>query len=98
MTAPVELQCWLVLAASIVTGSSAVLALIADRYEETLLENLALVSTAFSGFIVTLQIFVHGYAQMSGITLLSCSTACYAVSRVLKKHKELYRKTHGQTT
>jgi hypothetical protein len=91
MIPQIELQCWLVLAASVITGSSAVLALIADRYEESLLENLALVAVAFSGFIVTMQIFVHAFAQMSGITLLACSTACYAVTRVLKKHNELYK-------
>lgn len=94
MTAPVELQCWLVLAASIITSCSAVLALIADKYEESLLENLALTSCALAGFIVTLQIFIHGYAQMSGITFISCSTASYAVTRVLKKRKELYKCSH----
>ncbi len=86
----IDLQCWLVLAASVVIASSALLALIADRYQESLHENIALVAVALAGFIVALQIGVHGIAQMSGITFLAVSMAVYAVSRTWKKWRELY--------
>ena len=86
----IDLQCWLVLAASTVTSLSAVLALVADRYQESLHENIALVAVALAGFIVTLQIWVHGYAHMSGMTFMACSVALYAASRAFKKWRELY--------
>jgi hypothetical protein len=86
----IDLQCWLVLAASIVIATSAVLGLIADRYEESLHENIALVSVALAGLVVALQIGTHGYAHMSGVTFLIVSAAMYAGSRAWKKWRELY--------
>lgn len=86
----IDLQCWLVLFASIVIAASAVLGLVATRYEESLHENIALVSVALAGFVVALQIWAHGYAHMSGITFLVCSMAAYAASRTWKKWRELY--------
>jgi hypothetical protein len=86
----IDLQCWLVLAASTVTSLSAVLGLVADRYEEGLPENIALVCVAMSGFIVTLQIWAHGYAHMSGMTFMACSVALYAAGRAWAKWRELY--------
>lgn len=88
----IDLQCWLVLFASIITSASAITALVADRYNESLHENLALTMVAMSGFIVALQILVHGFAQMSGMTYLSISVACYAISRAWKKWIDLYRR------
>jgi hypothetical protein len=90
MSPTIELQCWLVLASSVITSASAVLALVADRYQESLPENIALVSVALAGFIVTLQIFVTGYAQMSGFTFMASSVALYAAQRAYKKWRELY--------
>jgi hypothetical protein len=90
MMRDIDLQCWLVLAASVVIAASALLALIADRYQESLHENIALVAVALAGFIVALQIGVHGIAQMSGITFLAVAMAAYAVSRTWKKWRELY--------
>ena len=92
MMRAIELQCWLVLVASVITSSSAILGLIAERYEETLSENIALVAVALAGFIVTLQIGTHGVAQMSGMTFMACSVSLYAVSRAWHKWRELYRK------
>jgi ABC-type glycerol-3-phosphate transport system permease component len=86
----IDLQCWLVLFASSITAASAVLGLVAVRYEESLHENIALVCVALAGFLVTLQIWVHGIAQMTGITFLVCSMAGYALSRSWKKWRELY--------
>jgi hypothetical protein len=48
------------------------------------------VAVALAGFIVTLQIWVHGYAHMSGMTFMACSVALYAASRAWKKWRELY--------
>lgn len=90
MMRSIDLQCWLVLVASVITSASAVLGLIAERYEESMHENIALVSVALAGFIAALQIGVHGMAQMSGITFLACSVALYAASRAWKKWRELY--------
>ncbi len=87
----IEQQCWLVLGASVITSASALLGLIADRYHESLHENIALVFVALAGFVVALQIWVHGYAHMSGLTFLSISTAIYATSRAWKKWRQLYR-------
>lgn len=86
----IDLQCWLVLGASVITSLSAVLGLVAERYQESLHENIALVCVALAGFVVALQIGVHGFAQMSGITFLAVATAAYAVSRTWKKWRELY--------
>lgn len=90
MMRDIDLQCWLVLAASVVIAASALLALIADRYEGSLHENIALCCVALAGFIAALQIGVHGMAQMSGITFLACSVALYSASRAYKKWRELY--------
>lgn len=86
----IDLQCWLVLGASVITSLSALLGLVAERYEESLHENIALVAVALSGFIVALQIWVHGFAHMSGITAMACAVALYAASRAFKKWRELY--------
>lgn len=86
----IDLQCWLVLAASVITSASALLGLVAERYEESLHENIALVAVALAGFIVALQIGVHGVAHMSGLTFMACSVALYAASRAWKKWRELY--------
>ena len=87
----VDLQCWLVMGASVVTSLSALLGLVAERYEESLHENLALVAVALAGFVVALQIWTKGFAQMSGMTFLACAVAAYAASRTWKKWLELYR-------
>lgn len=86
----IDLQCWLVLAASIVIATSAVLGLISDRYEESLHENIALVAVALAGMVVALQIGSHGHPHMSGITFLVVAVALYAASRAWKKWRELY--------
>lgn len=88
----IDLQCWLVLFASVITSASAITALVADRYNESLHENLALTMVSMSGFIVALQIWAHGFAHMSGITYMAVSVACYAASRAWKKWIELYRR------
>lgn len=90
--ATLELQCWLVLVASIVIMVSAVLGLVADRYIETLPENIALVLVALGGFVVALQIGVRGVMQVSGINFLVCSVAIYALVRAHKKWQQLYRR------
>lgn len=85
-----DLQCWLVLGASVITSLSALLGLVAERYEESLHENIALVCVALAGFVVALQIWVHGFAHMSGMAFMACSVALYAASRAYKKWRELY--------
>lgn len=87
----IDLQCWLVLFASVVIAATAVLGLVADRYKESLHENIALVCVALAGLVVALQIGAHGYAHMSGVTFLIVSAAMYASSRAWKKWRELYR-------
>jgi len=90
MLRDIELQCWLVLAASVITSASAVLGLVAERYTETLPENVALVLVALAGFVVALQIGTHGRAQMSGLTFMACAVALYAATRAHHKWRELY--------
>lgn len=87
----IELQCWLVLAASVVIMASAVLGLVAERYAETLPENIALVLVALAGFVVALQIGVRGMMQVRGIAFLLVAVAVYALVRAYKKWRELYR-------
>ena len=87
----IDLQCWLVLAASVVTSCAALLGLVADKYEESMHENIALASVALAGFVVAMQIGVHGFAHMSGLTFMAIAVSLYASSRAWEKWRELYK-------
>lgn len=83
----IDLHCWLILFASAVTSVAAVIGLVADRYHETLAENIGLTGVALSGFVVVAQISEHGYTHISGVTMQSISVAWYALALVLKHRK-----------
>jgi hypothetical protein len=83
----IDLHCWLILFASAITAMSALFGLVADRYQETLAENIGLSGVALSGFVVVAQISEHGYTHISGVTMQSISVAWYAAALVLKHRK-----------
>lgn len=87
----IDINCWIILASSVVIMACAMLALVAHSYIETVSENVALVCVALSGFIVCLQIVTTGFSHISGMTFMSISVALYAVSHVHKKWRQIAR-------
>lgn len=73
-----ETICWLILASSVITGSVAVAGMLSPKFEDSFLQCCALAGIAFGGFIVTLQIYVHGVVQVSGVALESAAIAVYS--------------------
>lgn len=85
--------CWVILASSSLTSVMAVIGLLSQRFKDTTLQCFSLCLVAFGGFIVTLQIYVHGIAQISGIALEALSIALYSFATFLK----YARLKHGNT-
>lgn len=80
----IDLHCWIILAASAITGTAALIGLVHEGYLETLLENIGLSGVALSGFVVVAQISEHGYTHISGVSMQSISMAWYAVALMAK--------------
>jgi hypothetical protein len=71
----------------------AVAGLLSPRFKDTFLQCFSLCLVAFSGFVVTLQIYIHGIAQISGIALATLSIALYSFATFMK----YVRGNHGIT-
>lgn len=88
MMLPAQIHCWLILLASLVIMSAAVIGLVTERYHETMPENIGLTAVALCGFVVVMQIGSTGFAHISGVTALVVSVAGYAVALVLRQRRE----------
>jgi hypothetical protein len=62
--------------------------MLSPRFEDSFLQCCALAGVAFGGFIIALQINVHGVVQVSGIAFESVAFALYALATVLKFSRE----------
>lgn len=79
-----ETICWIILASSAITGIVAVAGMLSPKFEDSFLQCCALAGIAFGGFVVTLQIYVHGVVQVSGIALESAAIALYSAVTFFK--------------
>jgi hypothetical protein len=86
-----NIMCWIILASSVVVGFVAVAGMLSDKFKDTFLQCLSLSAVSLGGFIITLQIYVHGIVQISGIAFQSLAVAMYAVTSFVK----YARKQHG---
>lgn len=77
--------CWVILFSSIVMAAASVVALVSDRYRETLPENIGLSMMALAGFVVTLQIGSNGYATGGALAFLALSAAVMALANIIKQ-------------
>jgi hypothetical protein len=82
-----EVVCWIILASSSITALIAVAGLLSPKFHDTLLQCLGLCAVAFGGFIITLQIYAHGVAQISGIALESVGIALYSLATFVKYYR-----------
>jgi hypothetical protein len=89
----IDFFCWIILASSSLTSVMAVAGLISPRFKDTFFQCLSLCLVAFGGFVVTLQIYIHGMAQISGIALEALSIALYSFATFIKYS----RVKHGTT-
>jgi hypothetical protein len=89
----IEFFCWVILASSSLTSVMAVVGLISPRFKDTFFQCFTLCLVAFSGFVVTLQIYITGIAQISGIALEALSIGLYSLATFLK----YARVKHGTT-
>lgn len=85
----IDMHCWLILTASLLTSCAAIIGLIVDSYNETLPENIGLAMVALSGLIVAGQIGVHGFTHISGVSMQAVSVAFYSIAIVMKHRKGL---------
>lgn len=77
-------QCWLILLGAVAASASCLLLMLSPAYRDTLLERMALAAVALSGYLVTLQILVHGFAHGTGVAWLSLSCGGLAVVLAIK--------------
>jgi hypothetical protein len=89
----IDFFCWVILASSSLTSVMAVIGLLSPRFKDTFLQCFSLCLVAFGGFVVTLQIYIHGMAQISGIALEALSIALYSFATFIK----YARVKHGTT-
>jgi hypothetical protein len=80
----IDFFCWIILASSSLTSAMAVIGLISNRFKDTMFQCFSLCMVAFGGFVVTLQIYIHGMAQISGIALEALSIAIYSFATFMK--------------
>jgi hypothetical protein len=76
--------CWIILVSSCITAGVAVAGILSPKFKDTLPQCITMAGIAFGGFMVTLQIYVHGIVQVSGIALLSSAMAAYALVTLIK--------------
>jgi hypothetical protein len=80
----IDFFCWVILASSSLTSIMAVAGLISPRFKDTFFQCLTLCMVAFGGFVVTLQIYITGIAQISGLALEVLSIGLYSFATFLK--------------
>lgn len=84
MNGPHELICWIILVSSSITGMVAIAGMLSPKFKDSLFQCFSLAAVAFGGFIITLQIYVHGFVQVSGIAFESAAFAVYSIATFLK--------------
>ncbi len=82
--------CWIILASSAGTSILALIGLISPRFKDTVFQCFSMCLVALGGFIVTLQIYIHGVAQISGLALESLAIMLYSLATFLKYAKAEY--------
>jgi hypothetical protein len=82
-----EIVCWIILASSTITGLVAVAGMLSPKFKDSFLQCISLAGIAFGGFVITLQIYIHGMVQVSGIALESIAFALYSIATFLKYAK-----------
>jgi hypothetical protein len=82
-----ELVCWIILSSSVVTSLVAVAGMLSDKFKDSLLQCCSLAAIALGGFVITLQIYVHGVVQVSGIAFESVAFAAYSLATAMKYSK-----------
>jgi len=80
----IDFFCWIILASSGLTSAMAIIGLISDRFKDTMFQCFSLCLVAFGGFVVTLQIYIFGIAQISGLALEALSIALYSFATFMK--------------
>lgn len=76
--------CWIILVSSCITAVVAVAGILSPKFKDTLPQCITMAGIAFGGFMVTLQIYIHGIVQVTGIALLSSAMAAYALVTLIK--------------
>jgi len=84
MNGPHEIICWIILASSTITGLAAIAGMLSPKFKDSFLQCVSLAGIAFGGFVITLQIYVHGVVQVSGVAFESLAFAVYSIATVLK--------------
>ena len=84
MNTPHELVCWIILISSVITGTVAVAGMLSPSFKDSFLQCCALAGIAFGGFVIALQIGIHGVAQISGLAFESAAFAFYSIVCALK--------------
>jgi len=92
MMSDINFFCWVILASSAGTSILALIGLISPKFKDTTLQCFSMCLVAFGGFIVTLQIYAHGVAQISGIALEAFAIALYSLATFVK-----YARPYGNT-
>jgi hypothetical protein len=90
MNGPYETVCWIILASSLVTMLCAIAGMLSPKFKDNFLQCVSLAVVAFGGFVITLQIYVHGVVQVSGIALESVGVAVYSLATFWKYAKAEY--------
>jgi len=71
----------------------AIAGMLSPRFKDSFLQCCALAGVAFGGFVITLQIYVHGVVQVSGIAFESVAFAAYSIATVMKHARKEYGTT-----
>lgn len=80
----IDFFCWIILAASSGTSILAVMGILSPKFKDTFFQCASLCLVAFGGFVVTLQIYIHGIAQISGLALEALAIFLYSLATALK--------------
>jgi hypothetical protein len=84
MNGPYELVCWIILGSSVITSIVAIAGMISPKFKDSFLQCCSLAAIAFGGFVITLQIYVHGVVQVSGVAFESMAFAVYSIATAMK--------------
>lgn len=80
----IDFFCWVILGASAGTSILALIGILSPRFKDTFWQCFTLCLVAFAGFVVTLQIYIHGIAQISGIAFEALSIFLYSLATFAK--------------
>lgn len=80
----IDFFCWIILGASAGTSVLALIGILSPKFKDTFFQCFSLCMVAFAGFVVTLQIYIHGIAQISGIAFEALAIFIYSFATALK--------------